>query len=218
MCGRMNVSDQQGVQALLVTLGLHLSAERFAPRYNVAPGMAVWTAFGAEAFELAEMHWGIVPSWAGPEKFSRPLINARAETVWDKPSFRNLIRSSRALVPANGFYEWQRAGGTRIPYYIHPPGGGAFAFAGLYQVSREGELQCCILTTVANDAMRPIHARMPVIIAPEAMADWLGSTDRARLDSLMQPVPAAAIETARVSPYVNNARNEGPRCIETVAS
>ncbi|NIR40644.1 MAG: SOS response-associated peptidase, partial [Actinobacteria bacterium] len=158
--------------------------------------------------------WGLVPPWSKPGELRRPLINARAETVWSKPSFREAARARRALVVANGFYEWRRAGGVREPYYIRPADSGAFAFAALYQISRDGVPQCCVVTTRANETVAGIHDRMPVILAGSDLHRWLGPADRAILDALLVPAPDAAVATQRVSSYVNSSRNDGPRCLE----
>jgi len=210
----MNVHDQKGVQGLLQHLGLTLAPDRFSPRHNIAPGALLTTAFNADGPQLVEMEWGIVPPWAKPETFSRPLINARAETVWEKPSFRKLAKEKRAIIPINGFYEWKRSGGSKIPYYFDSSTEGAIALGGLYQVSKDGVMQCCVVTTEANKLMQPIHNRMPVVISADAMSDWLNSEDRQVVDQLMQPAPDAVLKSVRVSKYVNNARNEGEKCIE----
>ena len=216
MCGRINVSDHPGVQALLDDLGIPLFQSSLTPRYNIAPGAQLVTAFANERhLEVTVMEWGIVPAWA-KEKAMRPLINARAETVWEKPSFRHLVKSKRAIIPANGFYEWKREGKTKTPYYIHPTDKAAFGFASIFQISKEGVMQCCVITTAANTAMSSIHDRMPVILSSEAMKDWLLSEDRGFLDSLMQPCPDDDIQLVQVSPYVSNARNEGEACIQPV--
>jgi putative SOS response-associated peptidase YedK len=114
----MNVSDHKGVQALLGHLGITLDPARFDVRYNVAPGMLLLGVQEHDGPQLAAFEWGIVPPWAKPEQFSRPLINARAETIWDKPSFRNLVRRYRAVIPANGFYEWRRRGEHKQAFHI----------------------------------------------------------------------------------------------------
>jgi len=212
----MNVSDHKGVQALLEHLGIRLDPARFDVRYNVAPGMLLLGVQEHEGPQLAAFEWGIVPPWAKPEQFSRPLINARAETIWDKPSFRNLVRRYRAVIPANGFYEWRRRGEHRQAFHITHQQDGALALAAIHQVSKDGVPQVCLVTTAANVAMAPIHDRMPVILAPDAMGDWLQGSDRARLDALMAPCPPEWIRTQEISSYVNDARHEGPGCIEPV--
>lgn len=217
MCGRMNVHDHPGVQDLLQHLGLTLVPERFAPRHNIAPGALLFGAFDADGPQLAEMEWGIVPPWAKPGKFSRPLINARAETVWEKPSFRKLIEQKRVIIPVSGFYEWKRTSASKIPYYFDSSTAGAIALGGIYQISKDGIMQCCVVTTQANKLMQPVHDRMPVVVPPEAMGDWLSTEDRTIVDQLMQPSEEDALKMVRVTKYVSNARNEGEKCIEPEA-
>lgn len=216
MCGRINVSDHKGVQALLDRLGVSLDPAAFQPRYNIAPGAVLTAVFRTEAPQAAQMVWGVLPPWAGPRTFERPLINARAETIWDKPSFRGLIRGTRAVIPVTGFYEWKRAGSTRQPYYFSSRSGEALPLAGLYQIDHDGIMQCCIVTTAANGTMAPVHDRMPVVLAADAMAAWLGDDDRGDLDALMAPAPDDRLQARAVTPYVNNARNEGPQCAAPV--
>ncbi|MEE8387009.1 MAG: SOS response-associated peptidase [Acidiferrobacterales bacterium] len=213
----MNVHDHEGVQELLQYFGLTLAPERFTARHNIAPGALVFGAFSADGPQLAEMEWGIVPPWAKPGNFSRPLINARAETIWDKPSFRKLVKERRTILPINGFYEWQRSGGNKIPYYFDASSAGAIALGGIYQISTDGVLQCCVVTTGANELMQPIHDRMPVVVPAEAMGDWLNSEDRNIVDQLMKPAEEGVLKKIRVSRYVNNARNEGEKCTEPEA-
>lgn len=210
----MSVHDHKGVQELLKHLGVTLAPERFTAHYNIAPGALVFGAFSADGPQLAEMEWGIVPPWAKPGKYSRPMINARAETIWEKPSFRKLVKERRAIIPINGFYEWRRSGGGKIPYYFGASSIGAIALGGIYQISTDGVLQCCVVTTEANGLMQPIHDRMPVVVPAESMGDWLNSEDRNVVDQLMQPAEEGVLKKFRVSKYVNNARNEGEKCIE----
>lgn len=205
--------EHKGVQELLDQLGITLAPERFNARHNVAPGALLFGAFGSSGPQLAEMEWGIVPPWAKPETFSRPLINARAETIWDKPSFRKLVKEKRVIIPVNGFYEWKRSNGVRIPFYFDASIAGAIALGGIYQISKDGVLQCCVVTTGANDLMQPVHHRMPVVVPVEAMADWLASEDRNVIDQIMLPSKDDILKKTRVSKYVSNAQNEGAQCI-----
>lgn len=210
----MNIHDHAGIQALLDNLGLMVPMERFSARYNIAPGAEIFAAFGQVDHDLAAMEWGILPPWAKPGKFNSPLINARAETVWEKPSFNSLIRSNRAIIPINGFYEWKRSGKTKTTYYIHPSKGAALALAALYQTSKEGILQCCVITTSSNGTVLPIHNRMPVILDPENMQSWLTSGNTDHLNRLLKPAADHVLRVSRVSDYVNNARNEGSKCMQ----
>lgn len=217
MCGRINVSDHPGVQALLRFLDVPLYAQSCEPRYNIAPGADLLSVFASQQDnDTAYMHWGIIPPWAKADTFSRPLINARSETIWEKPSFRELIKSQRVIIPVNGFYEWKNEKGHKTPYHIQPVNQPAMALGGIYQVSKEGELQCCIVTTAANETMSQIHQRMPVILAPESMQDWLHTLDKTQINSMMQAVPNSWIKIQKISDYVNDARHEGEKCIQPV--
>jgi putative SOS response-associated peptidase YedK len=216
MCGRIDAHDPVGVNNLVSILDVVIPKDRFPPRYNIAPGATLATVCHKVGFDVADMHWGIVPHWAKPGQFERPLINARAETIHEKPSFRKLVARTRVIVPVNGFYEWRRSEGNRATFYFRSSDQGALALAGIYQIDRDGKMQCCLITTAANSVMRPIHDRMPVLVQREAMADWLQSEDKHLLDALMQPAADDSIEAMQVSSYVNNAHNEGEKCIEPV--
>jgi len=140
-------------------------------------------------------------------------INARAETVADKPTFRAAFKGRRCLVPASGYYEWKGAGKAKQPYFIHPPHG-LFAFAGLWDVWQKGAApveSCSIITTTANEATRHLHERMPVLLAPSHFAAWLDPlTPPTALHELLKPCPADRIATHPVAPLVGNIRNDGP--------
>ena len=210
----MNVHDHEGVQAFLENLGLSLQAERFAPRYNLAPTDPVHVLFADPQLEVAQMRWGLTPR---NPKQRGVLINARAETVWDKPSFRESMRSRRAVLPVNGFYEWLRNGTDKTPFYITGEDN-VLPLAGLFAVGAEGEMHCCVLTTAANDEMRPIHDRMPVCLPPAAVREWLTSEDRDGLDALVANAQRQRLNLVQVSKFVNNSRNDGPECIVPVAA
>lgn len=214
MCGRIDAHDPVGVNDLIKALGVVIPGDRFPPRYNIAPSTTLATVCHKVDYEVADMHWGIVPHWAKPGQFERPLINARAETVHEKPSFRKLIARTRVIVPVNGFYEWRRSDGDKATFYFHSATRDALALAGIYQINRDGDMQCCLITTEANKVMAPIHNRMPALIPQEAMQDWLQSEDTHVIDALMQPAADDSISAVEVSSYVNNAKNEGEKCIK----
>jgi putative SOS response-associated peptidase YedK len=174
------------------------------PRFNVAPTQPIAVI---RPGELVALRWGLVPSWS---KDGKGFINARAETAAEKPTFRSAFKKRRCLIPADGFYEWQKTeGGKKQPFFIRMRDEEPFAFAGLW----EGET-CAILTTAANDLMRPIHDRMPVIFAADDYERWLAEPDA----SLLRSYPAEAMRAYSVSTYVNNAKQEGPKCIEPLAT
>lgn len=213
MCGRVNVSDHAGVEWLLEEFGIPL--HEFIPRYNISPGSELYTLSSTQCeIALSPMNWGLRPQWAKAD--SRPLINARSETIWEKPSFRSLIGSRRVVIPINGFYEWQRvADKTSQAYYISPRNGPAIGLAGVFDYSSQGAPQCCIITTAAADAsMKAVHHRQPVMLRREELPLWLNENNRSILDGLMAPRETESWLTIRpVSNYVNHAGNEGPRCI-----
>ena len=216
MCGRyLLTASPEEIEALFG----YLDGEAFPPRYNIAPTQPIaivrmW--HGARRFAL--IRWGLVPRWVkDPGQFSL-LINARNETLTDKPAFRDAVRYRRCLVPASGFYEWRREpGGGKVPFWIKPRSGEPLAFAGLWETwagADGSEIDsACIVTTAANADVGPIHDRMPVIIGPADYKSWLaGSTDEAM--ALMGPARAGFLETARVSTRVNSARNDDPSVLE----
>ena len=199
-----------------------------APRYNIAPSQGILVVRAAPdgvdgAREAAVLRWGLVPSWAKDPDIGNRMINARAETVAEKPSFRAAFRRRRCLVPATGFYEWQAANGPKTPYNIGMADGGLFAMAGLWEhwTAPDGAAveTCAILTTEANELLRPIHARMPVIVAPGDFDLWLDPALAMPelLEPLLRPFDPAAMAAHPVSRHVNNVRNDDPACLESVA-
>ncbi len=194
------------------------SAADFPPRYNIAPTqpVAIVRLDLRGERELALVRWGLIPSWVeDPREFST-LLNARAETAPDKPSFRAAMRHKRCLVPADGFYEWTGPVGDKRPSLIRPKAGGPMAFAGLWEhwLGADGsELETmAILTTSANRTVAPIHDRMPVILPPECFATWLDCKSVSAKDAamLLAPAPERLLEVIKVSKAVNNPRHEGP--------
>lgn len=194
------------------------------PEYNIAPSQdCPVVTVECDRRVLGLMRWGLVPAWSGDAKLGYRMINARAETVAEKQSFKTLLKKSRCLVPASGFYEWKKlAGGARTPYFIRLKGGGTFAFAGLWTVwhaGREDELRSfTIITTSANELMSPIHDRMPVILSEKDEARWLdpelGKPEN--ILPLLVPYPSCDMECWEVSPYVNSYKNRGEECIRKV--
>jgi putative SOS response-associated peptidase YedK len=170
-----------------------------APRPNVSPTQSVPVAVSAEdGRHLVPMRWGFVPHWAKAMNDGPLLINARAETIAEKPAFRAAARERRCLIPTDGFYEWQGEKGAKTPWVIRPAGGGIMAFAGVWQERRgpEGAVPtCAIVTCAANGTLAPIHHRMPVVIAAEDFALWLGE-DGHGAARLMAPAPEDALVAA----------------------
>ena len=214
MCGRFALIATG--PAIAEQFGVAVTHE-IAPRYNIAPTQPVAAVRldNGGARELTYFQWGLVPSWAKDVKIGSRMINARSETAADKPSFRAAFKRRRCLIPASGFYEWQKTNGAKQPQYIHPSGETLFGLAGLWEIWRDAEgseLQTCtILTTTPNELMEPIHNRMPVIIDPADYSMWLdpGDTPQDALH-LLRPYPSAAMTTTAITTAVNNPRNEGP--------
>jgi len=195
---------------------VHLS-----PRYNIAPSQAIAVVrhlSGNDCRRLDMLRWGLIPGWAKDMKIGYKMINARAETLAQKPSFRSAFHKKRCLIVADGFYEWQHAGKAKQPVYLQLKNGIVFAFAGLWESwkSPEGENieSCTIITTSPNELIREIHDRMPVILHPEHYGTWLqDSTPEHSLHHLLKPYPADEMEAYRVSPEVNSPKNDTPDCI-----
>jgi putative SOS response-associated peptidase YedK len=222
MCGRYMIVDHTEISERFRLR--HIPATLF-PTYNAAPSQHLPVVIHREVDrELELLRWGLIPRWrrSGPGKAPEP-INARAETLLEKPMFRSLVKSKRCLVPANGFYEWQRTGGPKQPYLIRPTDQGMFAFAGLYDETpgEDGDPigSYVIITTGPNEVMTSIHNRMPVILRREDEAEWLDPevTDPG-IVALLQPYPAETTMAQPVSSAVNNTRNNGPELIEPVAA
>jgi putative SOS response-associated peptidase YedK len=170
------------------------------------------------------LQWGLIPSWADDPKIVNRMINARAESVATKPAFRNPFKSRRCLIPADGFYEWQKTGGkTKQPYHLGMADGRPFAFAGLWEHWRRGGEaidSCTIITTEPNELAATVHDRMPVILPEDAYDRWLDPKldDPDELQSLLVPFPAKRMKAWPVSTLVNNPRNETPECVEQATS
>ena len=221
MCGRYELHTHPAALALLFGLP-HPPA--INPRYNIAPtqDVPVIRRTRAGVRVLALVRWGLVPRWAKDPSIGVRMINARSETLADKPAFRMALRHHRCLVPADGFYEWMpRASGGKQPMHVGMQDGAPFAMAGLTErwLSPEGEVldTCTIVTTQANALLAPVHDRMPVIIAPEHYARWLEAAGDDVAD-LFAPYPAQAMAFHPVSTRVNAVRNDDAALIEEVAT
>ena len=220
MCGRYELHTHPG--AIALALGLEHAPEVSA-RYNIAPMTDVpIVRVGADGRrELVRMRWGLVPRWAKDPAIGSKMINARGETIAEKPSFRMAYRRHRCLVPADGFYEWAvvgvRDGPRKQPLHIGMKDGALFAFGGLYErwLSADGDVldTCTIVTTAANDLLQDVHERMPMIVAHGDYARWLDPASTEVAD-LIAPFPSAAMAYYPVSPRVNNVRNDDPSLIE----
>ena len=222
MCGRFTLTvDPDDLQTAFPFIRLPLDALP-APRYNIAPSQPVAAIANTDPPRLDHFRWGLIPSWAKDPSIGNRLINARAETLADKPAFRSALKRRRCLIPADGFYEWRKAGSGKTPMYIRMKSGEPFAFAGLWEAwSAAGDktiVSCAIITTTPNALLEKIHDRMPVILKPEAYAGWLdpGEGDPGALAKWLKPYPAAHMTAYAVSPLVNKPANDVPECIVPV--
>ena len=230
MCGRFSLTTDPELLAEHFDLD---EVPNLEPRYNIAPTQEV--AVVREAGSAADgqaagrregagrrldlMRWGLLPAHGGDPASGVALINARSETVMEKPSFRAAFLARRCLVLADGFFEWLRAGGRKQPIYFTLRDRRPFAFAGLWESWHASDGQpvesCTILTTEPNDLVRPIHDRMPVILRRDSQDSWLARSDNPRKDllPLLGPYPADEMHSHPVSPTVNDAASEGPQCV-----
>jgi len=197
------------------------------PNYNVAPTQKILSIVKhGHKNRLETLHWGLVPFWARDISTSSRMINARAETVAEKPSFRNAFKKRRCLIPADGFYEWKGEKGNKQPYYITGPWVGPFAFAGLWEKWTDKERHeetvyksCTIITTAARGSIREIHHRMPVILSPEFHEKWLNADmrDPKALKIILREGMVHDLKYHPVSKIVNAVKNNDPSCIEPTA-
>lgn len=235
MCARYTLTKDLSILEAILAFVSRIGV--FVPRYNIAPRQMAPVLVAENGRPVLKMmRWGIMPPWAEPDGRPRELINARAETVHVKPAFRRLLDRQRCLVPADGFYEWKRDGTRAIPYYFSRNDAALFCFAGLWDqdhtsASRDlfenssGETaqpggpptseRFLILTTAANEVVRPVHDRMPVILPPDQYAAWLAQDKLTpgALPQWLKPLPPDVLGCRRVSSYVNNPRHEGPACL-----
>jgi putative SOS response-associated peptidase YedK len=219
MCGRFTLRTDP--QQLALRFGCEVPAD-LAPRYNIAPTQPVAAVRIGPASDrqFALFRWGLIPSWAKDASIGNRLINARAESVAEKPAFRAAFRRRRCLILADGFYEWKKTGRAKQPYFIRMPHEQPFAFAGLWETWRDPESgepieSCTIITTEASPEMAGIHERMPVILDDDSYPLWIdpGQNDPQRLQPLLRPWDRQALITDPVDSRVNNPRNEGVECI-----
>lgn len=191
------------------------------PRYNIAPSQEIAVVRllrRKDHRQLDLLRWGLIPHWAKDMKIGYKMINARAETLAQKPSFRSAFKKRRCLIVADGFYEWKHVGKAKQPFYVQLIKEAVFAFAGLWEswINPYGNMveSCTIITTTPNILIREIHDRMPVILRPEQYDTWLqDSTPEHSLQQILMPYPAEEMEAYRVSAEVNSPKNDAPICI-----
>ncbi len=216
MCGRFNLIAD--VAQVCASFELE-RVEAYQPRFNIAPGQAILniTQLPDDNRQAAYCHWGLIPSWAKDSKMSSHLINARAETLSEKPSFRAAYKQRHCLLPATGFYEWAQTAHGKQAYHISREDGELFAFAGLWEYWEHAAdiiYSCTIITTAANALLQPIHTRMPVIIAPQQYAHWLDASQTpASLQALLAQDAYAAMTVKPISARVNNPWHDDADCL-----
>jgi putative SOS response-associated peptidase YedK len=220
MCGRYSLI---GIDDLGARFRITDPSMGFRSRFNIAPGSFVPVIVRRERTEAVLMAWGLVPRWTKDQDEAPPIINARAETISQRPSFRHLLKSNRCLVPATGFFEWKKDQKRKTPFYIRMQDRGLFAFAGLYDIWHDpagnNGANCTIITTWPNELVAPIHNRMPAILGRSNETRWLSgeSLTPADLAQFLVPFPAAVMEAYPVLPLVNNQKIDDERLIRPLA-
>lgn len=236
MCGRYSITAR--ASDLVAEFDIDLVIDETHQSWNVAPTQQVPAILEREprgdepetlhpVRQLKTMRWGLVPSWAKGPKIGSRMINARSETLTEKPSFRSAAARRRCILPAAGFYEWQSENGKKLPYFLHDPQNPILAFAGLYELWPNPDIEdddqrwlwtCTVITRPATDALGHIHDRTPVIIPTSIRDDWLDCTPRAQgiADELLRAIPDPQLEPYRVSTRVNSVHNDEPQLLEPV--
>lgn len=236
MCGRYSITAR--ASDLVAEFDIGLVVDETPPSWNVAPTDPVPAVVEREprgdepeslhpVRQLRTMRWGLVPSWAKDPKIGSRMINARSETLTEKPSYRSAAARRRCILPAAGFYEWQTESGKKLPYFLHDPQNPILAFAGLYELWPDPDIDdddqrwlwtCTVITRPATDALGHIHDRTPVIVPPDLRDDWLDCAAGAQgvADELLRAIPDPHLEPYRVSTAVNSVRNDGPQLLEPV--
>jgi len=218
MCGRFTLHTPASV--ILQAFDVASDNVELVPRYNITPSQDIPVVrAGDDGRELAMARWGLVPGWSKDARPKYSTINARVESVAEKPTYRAAFRHKRCLIPADGFYEWQKRGDRKIPHYIRMQDESVFAFAGLWE-HWQGEQEvfdsCAIITLPANGVMTTIHTRMPAIIAAHDYDAWLdtGITDKTDIMPQLVSTMSGQLQAYAVSSYVNSPKNTDARCIE----
>jgi len=224
MCGRFVLEDIDGAFTRFLLSDSEDLMGSIKPRYNIAPSHYAYIILRNSRQEnrLEMMKWGLVPSWSKDPKIGDRMINARVETIETKPSFKNLLKTNRCLVPCTGFYEWKTIGMKKVPYYIGLDDSRLFCLAGLYDVWKESDgndlKTFTIITTQPNNILKPIHNRMPVILHQELEEQWLNTKiqNPDSIKKLLKPYPDDNLISYAVSNEVNNPENDNPQLIKQV--
>ncbi len=218
MCGRFIFTDPSKIKRLMPDADTDQLRIEFASNYNIAPSQYIPAILNDGSNRVRLIRWGLVPSWAKDISIGYRMINARTETLTEKPSFKRLIKERRCLIFAEGFYEWEKERKARKPYFIHMKDSSAFAFAGLWDIwEKEGNaiVSGTIITTAANSLVSGIHERMPVILPPGSYGLWLGH-DRSDVMNCLKPYPAEEMEAYPVSPAVGSPAGNSPEFIKPI--
>lgn len=217
MCGRFTLTATK--QKLAEAFAGYEVPGELPPRYNIAPSQPIAVVANNGQHRVELFRWGLIPAWAKDLSIGNQMINARAETLAEKASFKNAYKRRRCLILADGFYEWRKDGDrTKTPLYIRLASGQPFALAGLWELWHPGDehiLSCTIITTAPNELMAQIHNRMPVILPPQAYEQWLDPAERRpeELNHLLQPFPADLMTAYPVSKLVNSPKNDAPELV-----
>jgi putative SOS response-associated peptidase YedK len=216
MCGRFSISKTE-TQLILDRFGVDRIDFELKPRYNVAPTQNIPVIFNKIPNVVSEARWGLIPHWAKDEKTGFNMINAMAETVDTKPAYKEPFKNKRCLVIADSFYEWKAAGKNKVPFRAMMKDEDLFAMAGVYDIwKKDGEeiTTVSIITTDANDMMKKIHPRMPVIIPRDKEKEWLSDISVEKAKEMLKPYDSSEMKTYEISPLVNSAKNEGEDLIK----
>ena len=224
MCGRFTATFE--FSDIRVRWNLDRDLALYKPRFNIAPETSpnipvIVRQRGGNECRL--MHWGLIPSWAKDPTIGNQTINARAESLTEKPAFKHLVGSRRCIIPADGFYEWRKEGKRKVPMWVHLRSREPFGLAGLWDMWRKPDGKrvesFTIITTEPNEMVRPVHNRMPAILQPEDEEQWLdvSRTSFAKARSLLKPLPADLMDAHDLSTIVNSAKYDGPECIQPVS-
>ncbi|MEN8108312.1 MAG: SOS response-associated peptidase [Pseudomonadota bacterium] len=219
MCGRFSLHTPESQIGAAFNLE-HTEPLGLKPRYNIAPSQQIPIIRDIETSrELVMARWGLIPSWSKESKSKYSTINARIESVAEKPTYRTPFKHQRCLIPADGFYEWKQVNGNKVPHHIRMKDGKVFAFAGLWdhwQGEDDSIESCTIIVMPSNEIMKPIHERMPAIIAPAQYDWWLDSriTDKQEIMQYLTSAPSSQLTACPVSTWVNSPKNDDERCIQ----
>jgi putative SOS response-associated peptidase YedK len=219
MCGRFALA---GNLHWLIQKFMLPALPVFSPRYNICPSQPVLSVIydqDRKCYRWEFLNWGLIPSWAKEPGIGQKMINARSETIAEKPSFKDAFRYRRCIIPATGFYEWKKSRGESQPFYFFPKDPTAiFLFAGLWEIwhgpNGEEVRTCSIITTNANLCLSDIHHRMPVILEPENIVNWVSlTTFKKALHRMLKPFSEEKMDRIRVNKFVNNTQNDSPECV-----